>query len=179
VFISHSSGDTWVAQVIGEKIGKLGAAVCGLAGLARSNAMARRIFISYAHRDQDLANDLRARLKQIGDDIILVTPELKRGQDWSASIRSDIEKADEILVLLTPNSLQSSHVLLEVGAGTGLRKNIVPIVVGLDADTLPAWVRQTQFVKYSELSTYLHALAQKASNEAASVQRAPANAGVT
>lgn len=139
--------------------------------------MAPKIFISYAHSDRDLADDLRSRLAQIAEPIPLTTPELEPAQDWSR-ILSELKKADEILVLLTPNSLHSPRVLLAIGAGTSLQKKIVPVVVGLDEAGLPGWIRGTQFVRYSELNGYLHDLARKADEESAAVHGASAKAGV-
>ena|ERR1700674_4937237 len=141
--------------------------------------MALRIFISYARLDRDLAEDLRSRLENVSDDITLVSPETQPGHDWSAALLSQLKKADEILVLLTPNSLQSSNVLLAVGAGIGLQKKIIPIVVGLDAAALPGWVRETPFVRYSDLNTYLLELVQKGGKEAAAIHGASAKAGIT
>jgi hypothetical protein len=141
--------------------------------------MALRIFISYARLDRDLAEDLRSRLEHVSDEVTLVSPESGPGHDWSAALLSELKKADEILVLLTPNSLQSANVLLAVGAGIGLQKKIIPIVVGLDGAALPGWVRETQFVRYSDLNTYLLDLVRKAGEDAPAVHGASAKAGVT
>jgi hypothetical protein len=138
-----------------------------------------RIFISFSAQDRDLAADLEARLRHVAPATILVTAETEPGQDWSARLRSQLEKSDQILVLLTSNSLHSSNVLLVVGAGASLQKKIVPVVVGLDEAQLPGWVKERQFVKYSELNKYLPALAMAAGNEAAPVQGEPAKAGIT
>jgi len=141
--------------------------------------MALRVFISYAKSDRDLADDLRARLEHIADDVILVAPKLKQETAWSAALLAELKKAHQILVLLTPNSLHSPNVQVTIGAGVALQKQIVPIVVGLDEAALPGWVRRLHFVKYPELSTYLLDLARQAGKEAAAVHGAPAKAGVT
>jgi hypothetical protein len=141
--------------------------------------MAYKVFLGYAHDDQDLAADLRARLEQVVPDIRVMNPELKPGE-WSAALRASLEEADVVLVLLTATSLESQWVLLEVGAALSLRKRIVPIVVGLDATQLPSWVENDQYVKYSDLNTYLLELAQQAKGqESAPTQRHPAKAGVS
>jgi len=140
--------------------------------------MAPRVFISHAQQDRDLVDDLSVRLKHISSDITLVAPDLKPGQDWSAALLSELKKADEILILLTPNSLHSSHVWLEVGAATGLGKNVVPIVVGLEDATLPSWVRNIHFVKYAELNDYLPDLVKRVDKGAVPAQDAPVKAGV-
>jgi hypothetical protein len=140
--------------------------------------MAPRIFISYAQPDQDLADDLSARLRLISDDIILVTPKLKPGQVWSAALLSQLKQANEILVLLTPNSIDDWRVLLEVGAGTGLEKPVVPIIVGLDAATLPGWVRGLHFVKYSELTTHLPDLVVRAGLDLGPLAGVAAKSGI-
>jgi hypothetical protein len=140
--------------------------------------MALRVFISYAKSDQDLAEDLRARLEQVADDVIQVAPKMKQEKAWSAALLSQLKKAHLILVLFTPNSLDSPNVQLIIGAGVALQKQIVPIVVGLDEAALPVWVRRMHFVRYPELSTYLLDLAREAGKETAAVHRASAMAGV-
>jgi hypothetical protein len=49
---------------------------------------------------------------------------------------------------------------------------VVPIVVGLDEATLPAWVRALPFIKYSELHAHLHDLVPNAGAEVDSLDRA-------
>ena len=140
--------------------------------------MASRIFISCSHHDRDLAADLEARLRQVAPETIL-TSETKLGQDWSPSLLSQLERSDEILVLLTKSSLHSQNVLLVVGAGASLQKRLIPVVVGLDDAELPAWVKEREFVRYSELNEYLPILARAAGNEATPVQSTPAKAGIS
>lgn len=140
--------------------------------------MAIRVFISYAKSDQDLADDLRARLEQVADDVILVAPKMKQEKAWSAALLSQLKKAHQILVLLTPNSLNSQSVMMTIGAGVSLQKEIVPIVIGLDVATLPGWIRAMHLVRYPELSKYLLDLPRQAGKEPASMHGAPAKAGV-
>jgi predicted nucleotide-binding protein len=90
VFISHSSGDTWVAQVIGEKIGKLGAAV----------------WID--------AKDLS------GGDFVL------------QEVLKAVHACDEAVVLVTPVSVSSQWVTVEIGAFLGQRKRVTPLLYHVD-----------------------------------------------
>jgi len=112
VFISHSSSDTWVAQVIGEMVERLGAAV----------------WID--------AKDLS------GGDFVL------------QEILNAVHACDEAVVLVTPMSVDSKWVSVEIGAFLGQRKRVTPVLNHVDHQA----ISPIQGVKAIDLNDLRHFL---------------------
>ena len=117
--------------------------------------MAYKIFISYVQRDKDLADDLAARIRQIAKDVKLVAPRGNPRERFTPAVRAAIENADAVMILLTASSIERPYVSVCLGAALGQRKRVVPIVVGLGPETLPAWMHHLQPVWYAHLNAFL------------------------
>ena len=74
----------------------------------------KSIFLSYSHRDKDIARDLVARLTAHGVDVWRDEDEMSIGTQVPAHIASAIQMKDYLGVLLTPASVNSEWVHLEV-----------------------------------------------------------------
>lgn len=92
------------------------------------------IFISHAHADEDLARAIVEVVKkafEISDDTIRCTSvpgyKLPAGVHTANQLRSEIEKTEFVLGVLTPRSIESKYVLLELGAAWGLGKRTFPL----------------------------------------------------
>ncbi len=68
-----------------------------------------KIFISYAHEDEDLQQKLRKHLDILGLDV-WVDREIRPGTEWNADIDRELEAADIILLLLSVDFLSSDFV---------------------------------------------------------------------
>jgi len=80
----------------------------------------RGLFVSHAHSDQELI----AALKKLIDDVFAhhfdvfatsVVP-IEGGDHWRDEIRLNLDKADVVLVVITPQSIQKEWLLFEAGA---------------------------------------------------------------
>jgi hypothetical protein len=63
---------------------------------------------------------------------------LEPGADGPEELRDNLQSAKVVLGVLTNNSLDSSFVLLELGAAWGLRTRIVPLVAGVRFGAIPS-----------------------------------------
>jgi nucleoside 2-deoxyribosyltransferase len=123
--------------------------------------MPYKVFISAARRDIDLARDLAERLGKAGVAVTLPVPISDTGDDVAAKIDSDLRKADEVIVILTPNSLDSKWLLFEMGVATSLEKKLTPLVQGVEPKELPPIIKQMDYVKYADLERYISKLKQR------------------
>jgi hypothetical protein len=114
VFISHSSLDAWIANVMAEKIQEAGAH-CWL-------------------DEKDLA----------GGDII--ADEIVRG----------IDSSNEVIVLISPNSVKSQWVHFEIGGARAQRKRVTPILNNVK----PQQIALMQDIKGIDLNSFDRFLAQ-------------------
>lgn len=68
---------------------------------------------------------------------------LTLGQNIEETIRKEIEKSRIVIGIFTEASLKSSNVLLELGAGWGLRKILIPILgPRVRVSDLPVWLQK-------------------------------------
>jgi len=72
-----------------------------------------RLFISYSHKDENLCSELRTHLKILGNSERIQTSlitGMESGVAWSTRVEDEIEKADIILLLITPDFLASEQI---------------------------------------------------------------------
>lgn len=103
------------------------------------------IFISHAHADEDLARaivEVITKAFTISDDAIRCTSvpgyKLPAGVHTASKLRNEIEKTEFVLGVITPRSIESKYVLLELGAAWGLGKRTLPLVArGIKSSGIP------------------------------------------
>jgi hypothetical protein len=123
--------------------------------------MAYKVFISSSYRDIDLAKDLAHRLEDTGVQVYSVD-KAAAGDSIAAEISHGLSSADEVIVILTDNSVNNSTLMFEIGAATSLRKRVTPIIVGLEKQSLPSIIRTMKYVKYPDLPKYISELGRRA-----------------
>lgn len=86
------------------------------------------IFISYSRRDQEfvfkLANDLEAR----GGRVWLDQADIRGGTQWRQSIANGIQQAKAFLLLISPDSMASEYVNIELEIAEDQGKPIFPLI---------------------------------------------------
>ena len=110
-----------------------------------------KVFVSYARSDHALAEELFRILRSIPVDV-WSADQLRTGENWSDVLRSRLRESDYFLLLLTPNTRESSWVLQELGAAWVLGKRIIPVVTDRRLlNTLPVDLSNVQALTTSEL----------------------------
>lgn len=96
------------------------------------------MFISHALADHDLARRIAGQLRasglQVWDD-----SEVLPGDNWAQKVAQVLEDSNAMVVLLTPNALQSPHVASEIGYALGKKdyKGRVVTVLAAPPEELP------------------------------------------
>ncbi|HEX8500276.1 MAG TPA: toll/interleukin-1 receptor domain-containing protein [Pyrinomonadaceae bacterium] len=122
--------------------------------------MSYRVYISHTSRDKELARDLTRRLKEAGV-TVSAAESTEPGEDISLHIKNSLRSADEVVVLLTENSLKSSWLQYEIGAADSLDKRVTPILVNEGAELLPQ-ISGRQLIRYADLPRYISSLKRRA-----------------
>src|SRR6185369_11903221 len=93
--------------------------------------MERSIFFSYSHKDAVFAQALKAELeKRLGQRVWIDTGELRAGDDFEQRIRDGILRADDFVVLLSPDSVApTSYVRDELEEAFRVRTPVVPVLI--------------------------------------------------
>ena len=101
--------------------------------------MKKRIFISYARADYAFAHQLLSALRDFNIEGWMDDTDIAAGSAVGDAVRSAIQKASAVVVLVSPMSVRSQWVSFEVGAAQALQKPIVPILLeGVRAVNVPS-----------------------------------------
>jgi len=127
----------------------------------------RFIFVSHSGEDTWVAKQIAREISNCGATPFLDESEIDAGADFEESILSFLEKADELVVLLTPWALDRPYVWAEIGAAWGQRIPIVALLLGLTpADlqsrpSIPVLLKKRDLISLNEVDKYLSQLKQR------------------
>ena len=107
---------------------------------ARRRREAYRVFVSHSYKYRWIAKQIVKEMESLSRgllDVFLDEKDIEVGQHIADEVREAIERCDEFVVLLSPNSKGREWVLMEMGAAWGLRKPIMVILLDLSPGDLP------------------------------------------
>lgn len=98
-----------------------------------------QVFVSHATADKWLAIAICEKIEGVGATTFRDDRDISGGDSIPEAIRTQIQVSRELVVLLTPESVDRPWVLLEVGAAWGRRRNyrIVPVLCHVTVDAIP------------------------------------------
>ncbi len=121
-----------------------------------------QIFISYSRKDIGFVRKLAGDLEKAGYDVWWDLSDLRGGDDWVRVIPAAIQESQHILVVLSPDSMESEWVRKEYTQALGLHKKIIPIM--LRSSPVPFALNTINYVNFASgeyaenLNTLLTAL---------------------
>lgn len=127
-----------------------------LEGVSEKNVK-KRLMISYSHQNRREVEIIEKALLKAGY-IIWRDDQLTPGTDWFQAILEEIDQANRLLLMLSPDSIASKYVAYERQFGElkakieGKKNFIIPIMVEECNKQLPdwTWLRDTQILKWYE-----------------------------
>lgn len=121
------------------------------------------VFISHATYDKWIARQICAYLEGAG--IGLKTfrddKDIAGGTNITDAIKAGIRNCDELLLLLTPESITRQWILLEIGMALMWERRIVPILLHVAPEQIPDPLKSTKAYTLDQLDTYLADVAQR------------------
>lgn len=120
-----------------------------------------RIFISYSRCDQAFATRLAAHLKENHFNVWLDVFEIQAGKSWARQIGEGLDSSRLMLLVLSPDSLESGNVEDEWNYFLDKHKPIVPILYR--PCEIPYRLFKLQYLDFTSIS-YGSALAQLIAN---------------
>ncbi|MEW5895521.1 MAG: toll/interleukin-1 receptor domain-containing protein [Candidatus Omnitrophota bacterium] len=102
------------------------------------------IFISYSEKDERLAEEFLNLFSEKNIACFMAKKSISSGFDWETAIKERLKHSKEVVLLLTPNSIQSQWVLLEAGAAWVMDKPLTPCVFFADINQLPSVITKKQ-----------------------------------
>jgi hypothetical protein len=110
-----------------------------------------RVFISYSNRDGDFVKELASQLSQEGCRVWYADQEVMPGQNWSLAVGKALEKADAMVIVLSPDAVKSPSVLREIEYALGSPKfegRLIPVEVRR-TKRMPWILRQLHVIRAS------------------------------
>lgn len=124
-----------------------------------------RVFISHSGRDRWTAKQLDRELRQIpGVETFLDEKDIQGGDRINESVRMEITRCDEMVVLLSSASQASDWVKAEIGAAWVLGKRIVIILDKLSPRDIPQIVSDYLAFDLNDAARYLAEVASRTRN---------------
>ncbi len=119
------------------------------------------VFISHSSIDTWVARQIAREIQNCGAYPFLDEAEIDIGADFEDDILSFLEKAHELVVLLTPWALERPYVWAEIGAAWGRRIPIIALLHGITAGDLqskqqiPVLLKRRNLLDLNEIDKYL------------------------
>jgi hypothetical protein len=132
-------------------------------GKSKSSQVTRRpsvpyqVFISHATADKWLAITLCEKIESVGVQTFRDDRDIDGGDDIPEKIRLAIKRSQELVVLLTPESITREWVKLEVGAAWGKRRGfrITAVLCHVTTGALPAMIQGKKAISINEFEQFL------------------------
>ena len=86
------------------------------------------IFVTYSHHDRIFATRLADDLEKLGATIWMDVKNIPYGDKWRNSLQQGLKKCDTMLLVISPESMQSDQVEAEWGYFLDNKKRIIPLL---------------------------------------------------
>jgi CRP-like cAMP-binding protein len=120
--------------------------------LTRNDVIRHKVFLSYSSEDREFAVQLANDLSDQGYHVWVDHVEIPPGSDWDAEVEKGLRACTLMLLIVTPNSLDSKNVADECHFYLEENKPIVPII--LKSADLSFRLRRKQHIDFSNRDEY-------------------------
>jgi hypothetical protein len=122
-----------------------------------------QVFVSHATADKWIAKIICEQIERTGATTFRDDRDIRGGEDIPEEIRRQIKQSKEMVVLLTPESVERRWVTLEVGAawGSSKRIRITTLLCHVSVDPIPALIKSKKAINLNEIDNYLNELAHR------------------
>lgn len=110
--------------------------------------MAKKVFVSYSHADQDFVVPLVEDLIAHGVDAWLDVKDIPAGVNWDDEVEAALDGCEFFLIILSPNSAGSQNVKDEIGFARGENKKIFSVMY--QKCKVPLRLRRNQYIDFRE-----------------------------
>lgn len=103
----------------------------------------KRVFLSYARGDENVARELAAGLRDAELSGWMDQSDIATGDAIADKLKESLRQASAIVLLVSERSLKSQWVQFELGAAFAMGKSIIPILIdeaGIEI-SLPDWLQ--------------------------------------
>jgi|SRR5947207_5696872 len=136
-------------------------------------SVSAKIFISHSSRDKWAARRIADDLVALGARTFLDEKDIETGESIDAAIHEHLHDSDDFLILLTPYSLKSEWVLIELGGALALRKNVVPVMLYVSVNEIPKIISLKLARDISDIQKYYDEVSTRLGKGVSAPKRKP------
>ncbi len=96
-----------------------------------------KVFISHSSKDKWAARRISQDIESLGGVTFLDEKDIRTGESLDSSIKAHLTDSEHFLILLSPASVTSEWVLIELGGAMALGKHIIPILLYVGVNEVP------------------------------------------
>lgn len=126
-----------------------------------------KVFISHSGIDRWAARQLANLIEASGHTTFLDEKDISTGDPIDASIQQHLKECQHLLLLLSPASIASHWVLIELGGAKALGKKVIPILFHLGANEIPPAISQLLARDINDFDKYLEELQHEQASKSA------------
>jgi hypothetical protein len=132
---------------------------------------ARLVFISHSGEDTWIAQKIADDVSGLGAHTFLDRANVDIGAEFEDEIRDSLDRAQELLVLFTPWSLDRPYVWMEIGSAWIRKIPVVVVLLGITSDeflgrpTTPVFLKRHNVVRLNDVQRYLDQLRKRVVGE--------------
>ncbi|AFY38534.1 putative Chase2 sensor protein [[Leptolyngbya] sp. PCC 7376] len=111
------------------------------------------IFLCHAASDQDILGKVDEAISRAGLTAWSSERDIKSGVDFQDAIKQGIETTDNVVYLLSAESVKSSYCQFEIDYALSLNKRIIPVLIeSIDLKTIHPGIQKLQFIDLTPLA---------------------------
>jgi WD40 repeat protein len=119
--------------------------------IKNANNLMTQVFLSYADEDRATMEKIRNSLRRESITVWTNKTDIQTGEAFEDAINRGIEQADNLVFLLSPESVNSTYCQQELDLALSLNKRIIPVLVRkTDPDQLPNALRSLQYIDLTD-----------------------------
>ncbi|MEZ2233408.1 TIR domain-containing protein [Microcoleus sp.] len=119
--------------------------------IKNGNNLMTQVFVSYSEQDKATMEKIRNSLRRESLTVWTNTTDIQTGEDFQSAIDRGIEQTDNLVYLLSPDSVQSEYVRKEIDYALSLHKRIIPILVReTSAEKMPNALQNLQYIDLTD-----------------------------
>ena len=112
-----------------------------------ANNLMTQVFLAYSEQDERIKEKIRKTLMRSGMTIWTDKTDIRTGTTFSEAINQGIEGADNLVYLMSPDSLESEYCQRELAHAFANNKRIIPLLIEeMDLEAIPSQVRELHFI---------------------------------
>ncbi|MEM7795028.1 MAG: toll/interleukin-1 receptor domain-containing protein, partial [Cyanobacteria bacterium P01_C01_bin.118] len=119
--------------------------------IKNANNLMTQVFLCHAEPDRTVADQVQLTLMRAGITTWTHHDDIEFGSDFQAAMLRGIEEADNVIFLLSPNSLDSRYCQQELNHALALHKRIIPMLISeVDVKKIPASIQSLQYINLAD-----------------------------